>query len=100
MSLGGTSHARAYELIQILVVGCEHDFHPRSLACGDGITAHQVIGLGIGEGNVSKAQQRCEFLNELELRDHGLGHFFARLLVRGLQLHPLLRHAFVPYHCA
>src|SRR2546430_14899389 len=91
---------KAHQLIKVLVVGCEHDFHPGPLARGDGVTAHQVVGFSIGERNVSKTEQGCELLNEIELRDHGLGHLFARLLVRWLELHSFLRHAFVPYNCA
>ncbi len=93
-------YARADQLIKILVVGREHNLHPGPLTRGDGVTAHEVIGLSVRERNISKAQQRCEFLDKLELRDHRLGHLFARLLVSGLQFHSLLRHALVPYDCA
>ena len=92
--------ARPDELIEVLVVGCQHDFHFDPLARGDGITAHQVISLGVRKGNIPKTEQWCEFLDELQLRDHWLGHLFAGLLVRRLQLHPFLRHAFVPNHRA
>src|SRR5262249_35258385 len=82
------------------VIGCEYDFHSGPFAGSNGIAAHEVIGLRIRKGNVSKTQQGCEFLNELELRDHRLGHLFPRLLVGGLQLHSPLRQALVPHHCA
>src|SRR5207249_3782338 len=53
-----------------------------------------------GTSHFAETPQSGQLLDQIELRNHRLGHFFARLLISRLQLHPTLRHSFVPENCA
>ena len=88
-------HEWVHELEKVLVVGRQDHFVTALRGC-DGVAAHQVIGLSVGQGYVLEPHQRRQTLDEIELRDHGLRHFFARFLVGRLEFHSLLREALIP----
>ena len=89
-------HARTNELVEVLVVGREHDFDV-AFAGGERVAAHEIVRFRVRQRDVFEAEQRGELaLNVIELRDHRLRHFLARFLVGRLEDHPFFRQTFVP----